>query len=310
MKDNNRPAMLANLLGSAMFGFSFIFTKTALGIATPLTMLAIRFTLAFLIMSILAVTRLTPVRLKGKKLGGLLCMGLMEPVLYFFFESFGLKYVATSVAGVLIALIPVVVMALGTVFLKEKPSLIQSVCMLVSVGGVAAISLMGRSEGRTSAIGIVLLLGAVFSASAFTLISRKLSGTFTPFERTYVTTGLAMAVFVSCAVISGGRGFWGEVTTAFTDVSFVLSILYLAGVCSIGAFVLINYAIGKLSVSRSSSFANLTTVVTVAAGVLILHEAFTWWQAAASLLVVFGVYGVNRAERTPLPEPANGGTEM
>ncbi|MPN64989.1 hypothetical protein SDC9_212768 [bioreactor metagenome] len=80
--------------------------------------------------------------------------------------------------------------------------------------------------------------------------------------------------------------------------------------CSIGAFVLINYAIGKLSVSRSSSFANLTTVVTVAAGVLIMHEAFTWWQAAASLLVVSGVYGVNRAERAPLPEPANGGTEM
>ena len=193
-------------------------------------------------------------------------------------------------------MIPVVVMAMGALFLKEKPALMQMICMMVSVGGVAAISIMGQTVGQTSLLGVILLFGAVMSASAFTLISRKLSGTFTPFERTYVTTGLAMVAFVSCAVISSGKDLFRQVSAAFTDIPFVLSMLYLAGMCSVGAFILINYGIGKLSVSRSSSFANLTTVVSVSAGVLVLHESFTWWQAAVSLLVILGVYGVNRAE--------------
>ena len=285
MKSNNQLAILAALAGNSISGFNFIFIKTALHIVEPFTMLAVRFSVALLVMSVIALTGLTRIRFKGKKLGGLLCLGMI-PVVYSFFESYGLKYVATSVAGVLFALIPVVVTVLGVLFLKEKPALVQIISILVSVSGVAVISILGQSAGQTSVLGMILIFGGVMCASAYTLLSRKLASVFTPFERTYVTGGLAAAVYTACAIISSGRDFFHQVAAAATNISFVFSILYLAVIFSVGATILTNYAIGKMSVSRSSSFTNLNTVVTVAVGVMILHEPFSWWQAAAALLVV------------------------
>nr|WP_242946953.1 EamA family transporter [Clostridium haemolyticum] len=47
-------------------------------------------------------------------------LSLLEPVLYFFFESKGLKLCSASQAGIVIALIPIFVAILSSYILKEK----------------------------------------------------------------------------------------------------------------------------------------------------------------------------------------------
>ncbi|MCQ2558715.1 MAG: EamA family transporter, partial [Oscillospiraceae bacterium] len=53
-------------------------------------------------------------------------------------------------------------------------------------------------------------------------------------------------------------------------------------------------ALDVLDVSRSLVFANITTVISVLAGVLFLKESFTPVQFIGIVMVVVGVYGVNR----------------
>ena len=59
---NKRLGMLAALLGTSIFGFSFMFSRIALAVASPYVMLMYRFVLAFLTLNVLvAVLRLAGV---------------------------------------------------------------------------------------------------------------------------------------------------------------------------------------------------------------------------------------------------------
>ena len=71
--------------------------------------------------------------------------------------------------------------------------------------------------------------------------------------------------------------------------------LFLSIGCSVISFFLSGYAITRLSVARSTVFANLTTAVSVFAGVVILHEPFSAAGAFYCFLILAGIYGVQRA---------------
>ena len=62
---------------------------------------------------------------------------------------------------------------------------------------------------------------------------------------------------------------------ALSSLSFWGAILYLSVISSVVAFLMINYALTHISVTITASFNNLITVVSVLAGVLLLHEPFS-----------------------------------
>ena len=80
---------------------------------------------------------------------------------------------------------------------------------------------------------------------------------------------------------------------AFSHSDFIWGILYLAVVSSIFAFLLINVSLSYISPILQSSFANIATVVSVLAGVLVLDESFSPLQYLCVALIVVGVLGVN-----------------
>lgn len=61
----------------------------------------------------------------------------------------------------------------------------------------------------------------------------------------------------------------------FSDAGFLSAVLYQGFGCSILAFFLSNAAIAKIGVNRTASFIGVSTVVSVVAGVVLLHESFT-----------------------------------
>ena len=87
MKNKNDAAgTAAALAANIIFGCSFIFSKKALSAAHPLMILSVRFTVAFIAMSLLTLTGKFRLSLKGKPKKRLLIMALAQPLLYFIFE--------------------------------------------------------------------------------------------------------------------------------------------------------------------------------------------------------------------------------
>ena len=90
------PSLLAALLAAVIFGMSFMFSRLALDVAPPTVLLAFRFTTAFVAMTLVITVNgvigklrgkpLFAFSLKGKNIASLLALGIVQPVLYFFFE--------------------------------------------------------------------------------------------------------------------------------------------------------------------------------------------------------------------------------
>ncbi len=288
-----KKAVTAALIGHSFWGLSFMASRVALNTAPVVLLLSHRFLLAFLVMSLLLFTPLGDCHLKGKPLLPLLLLGLLEPVVYFFGEQYGILHSSTVFSGVMIALIPIVSTLAAIPVLGERPKPVQLFFCLLSVGGVVGIGLLTNSSGSLDWIGVAALLVAVFSAVAYTLLNRGISSTYTPFERTYFMIGFGALVFTGMALISV-RGDAARYLMPFAQRDYLLAILFLAVCCSVVAYFLSSYALTGLPVARATVFANLTTAVSVFAGVVFLNEPFSATGLFCCVVILTGIYGVQR----------------
>ncbi len=290
MKNKTLLATVAALLAQVIFGFSFMFTKSAFEFAAPITVIAVRYAVAFVGMT--AVLLVSRMKLHfGKGVWKLLLMSVFQPVMYFLFESYGIQMTTSSFSSVMISLIPVVSMISGIFLLGEIPTLLQYLFSALSVGGIVIMSLIGKAEGTVTPLGIILLFGAVVSAVAYNVMSRKISARFSAFERTYAMMLVGMVVFVGIALVSNISAPI-NIFLPLRNPPFVVSVLYLGLLSSVVAFLLLNYANTHLPVSKTTAFANITTVVSVIAGALFLSEKITLLGALAIGMIIVGVWGV------------------
>lgn len=294
MKNKNKLiGAAAALAANTIFGFSFIFSKMALSAAHPLIILSVRFTVAFIVMSLLTLTGKFRLSLKGKPKKKLLIMALAQPLFYFIFELYGLSLVSSALSGVIIALVPVAVMLLSALFLGEKPGLLQGFCTAVSLLSVSVMSIISNDGKENRISGILLLIAAVLCAAVFNILSRGESERFSPFERTWFMFSVSALGFNAAAIAVLRGRYITEFVAAAGSYSFWVAIFYLAVVSSVAAFLLYNYSTTLISATRAASFSNIITVVTVIAGVTVLHEHFTPVQYLFCALIILGVWGVN-----------------
>jgi drug/metabolite transporter (DMT)-like permease len=143
------------------------------------------------------------------------------------------------------------------------------------------------------AIGVICIVVAVIGATGYTLLSRSISNEFTPFERTYMMIAVGAAVFTVCALIKTGFSP-AEYLRPFGDVKYLVCVLFLSVCCSVICYFMSSYAITYMSVARETVFSNLTTAVSVFAGVVFMHEPFSVLGLVFCILILVGIYGVQR----------------
>ena len=142
---------------------------------------------------------------------------------------------------------------------------------------------------------------AVLAAMGYSITSRSISQEFTPFERTYFMMLMGCICFPILAILQN-VSHPAALFAPFQEWKFWVSLLYLGTLSSIGAYTMSSYAITHLPLARTVVFANLTTAVSVLAGVIFLHEHFTWISALCCLVIIIGVWGT---QKMAAPQPAN-----
>lgn len=295
-------ALLAALVASTIFGFSFMFSRMALDVAAPTVLLAFRFTVSFVTMTLLIgvnalVNKLRgkPIfafSLRGKPIGTLVLLGIAQPTLYFIFESYGILYTSSAVAGTIIAVVPVMCILVDVLILRERVRLRQALCALFCVGGVLLVDLGG--EVKVSLLGMLFLVLTVACDVAYYALSHKAGAHFRPLEVTYVMFTVGMVVFVPAALIQGAGDMAGTFLPALHSGAFWAAVAFLGVLSSMGAYSLLNYTNAHVSVSEASIFSNVTTVVSVLAGVILLNEPFGLWQILGVAIILVCVYLANR----------------
>ena len=291
---NNTVGILYAIGCETLYGLSYIFTKKATACASELALLGWRFFLAVLVMSLCVLFGLIKVNLKGKPLKPLLLVALCSPCVYFIAETIGISHTTASESGVFLACIPVASLIASTLILKEKPSKMQLIGILIPLAGVLITVFAVSASSSLSVLGYAFLLVAVVSYALYSVFVDK-AAAYTGAEITYVMLLSGAALFVLLAVAEAGfHGTISElVRLPFQEPSFLIAILYQGIGCSVLAFFLSNLAISKIGVNRTSSFIGIATVVSILAGALLLKESFTGYQIAGALVIIAGVYTAN-----------------
>ncbi len=285
---------LSGIAFATIFGFSFLIVKNTLNSVEVFQLLGLRFLTAALVFELLRVTKIIKISLKVKDLKIILPVAVFQPVLYFITEVYGIKFAESSEAGLFIGMIPIAVALVSWIFLKEKLNIKQTIFMVISLTGVAFISIlqMNSSPGSSKPIGYLFLVGAVVSGAFYSMLSRKASLSFRPVEITYVMMLTGAVVFniigISDALIKGYSYF-----SPFLNLASIASILYLGILSSVLAFFFVNFTLSKMPATQSSLFANLITVIAIMAGVIFLKENFSTYKIIGSVFIIIGVWGAN-----------------
>ena len=280
------------------FGLSFVATKYALRGFEPLLIALLRFTLAGGILWVVWRLRRGPERVSRGEMGRLAALGFISLTVYFSFENLGIARTSASEAAILIATIPLFVVILNTFTLRERNTARQWAGVALSFAGIVALVLLGGSGAVGGGLtGNLLVLAASLSAGVYSILARRLLVSrpalfVTTFQNLFGALFMLPLALAEAALVGVRRPTPGAAG----------GVLFLTVVCSITAFLLLNYAFRFIPVSKVAVFINLTPIVAVASAYVLLGERFTPGQAAAAVVVVAGVWLTNSgggAARSP-----------
>ncbi|HWR02881.1 MAG TPA: DMT family transporter [Humidesulfovibrio sp.] len=212
-------------------------------------------------------------------------MGLCEPGLYFLFETAAIKNTEAAQAGMIVAMLPLLVAVGAHFILKEKVSLRTWGGFLVAVIGAALLSCLSTAteSAPNPALGNFQEFLAMICAMGYTILLKQLSRRYSPMFLTFTQAVFGCLFFLPLMFLPGQ-----SLPTEFVLIP-ALSIVYLGAASTMGAYGLYSYGVSKIPASQASAFVNLIPVATIIMARLVLGEVFSLGQYLASALVLGGV---------------------
>lgn len=286
MKNKTWLPMGAALLSMIFWSFSFVWVKVVYEAYGPLTTVLFRLLISSALM--LAFTFLTKKLQKlskeDRKL--FLLLAFFEPFLYFMGESYGLKYVSSTVAAVIVATIPLFSPIAAWYFYKEKLSRTNLFGLIISFFGVSLVVLDSSFQFTASPLGVSLEFLAVFSAIGYATVLRKMASKYNTV--TIITyQNLLGAIFFA--------PFWA----VFEMKDFLLidfnpeafwAIIKLAIFASTFAFILFTYSIRNIGINKSNTFINVIPVFVAIFAYFVLGDVLNFHQIVGICIVISGLF--------------------
>lgn len=290
---SKKSGYLAAITMSLIIGFSFYFSKLALDNASPLEILAHRFTAAAAFSAGLLLLKVLPLKITRKDFVKFLPFALFYPIFFFSLQIAGLTMVQSSLASILQATTPLFTMILAVVLLKEKTGRQKIFYLLISLSGILYISVHKGINIQVSSITgyILLLLSSLSSAANFVLV-RKFAKSLGHLKITIMAVFAGFIVFNLLLLLQSGlETFTASYRMAWGNTKYLVPILFLGIPSTLFSSMLTNFSLTKLEASTMSVFHHLGTFVSILAGVLLLNERLLSYEIIGSLLILLGVLG-------------------
>ena len=280
------PSAVSLSLASALWGIATVLSKAILASVPPITFLFIQLVPSVLVLWVLVAAR-------GGRSGawrGLLplsLLGLLNPGLAYTLSMFGLAETTASVATLLWAAEPALIVVTAWLLLQETvtprffAATAAAACGVLLVSGVIG----GAHALSASTYGAGLILGGVFCCALYTVLSRRIASSIDPLPAVAIqqTAGLAWVVAI-WPLAPGGDAIAGLAELSGREVlgGALSGLMYYAA-----AFWFYLNALRSVPATTASIFLNLTPVFGVAAAYAFLGERLTasQWLGAATILL-------------------------
>ncbi len=235
-----------------------------------------------------------------KDLRYLLLMAIFEPCLYFIFEAKALVNTSASQAGMITAILPLLVAVAAWAILKERISRLTLCGFAIAISGAIILSLAAEATPSAPAplLGNLYELAAMVCAAGYTICLKHLSGRYPPLFLTAVQAFIG-SIFFAFFLLPADVGLPNQWL-----VGPGLAVIYLGTFITLGAYGLYNYGVSRIPASQAAAFINLIPVFSVILGSVLLAERLTTGQWFAVVLVFAGVFLSHHGGRKLETEPA------
>lgn len=273
---NERKAIWILISVALVRGASNTLMKLGVGELTPLSLVSLRFGIAFLVM--LVIFRAKVFQIDRNGIVQSLWMGALL-VLTFGFLMYGLKTTEASTASFLTGISVVVVPILNLLLFRDRPKKQVWAAMVVAVLGIALLSL---KDGLSIQPGAILcILGAMFNAIYIVTTSR--------FSAHSDPLLLGIWQLFWAGIIAGiGTLFFGGFTMPSSPMGWTV-VLGLALLCSAYGYVLQPVAQKYTDANKAGFILASEPAFSLVFAFAILHELFSFKEGVGALLVFLSI---------------------
>jgi drug/metabolite transporter (DMT)-like permease len=294
MKQNLFRVYAALVLAMIFWSFSFIWYKQVYEFYEPITVVFFRLVISsFFLFGILYFTKgLMKVHRGDFKY--FILLSFFEPFLYFLGESFGVKLVSSTIAAVMVSIIPIFSGLVAVYIFKEKFSLINTTGVIIAIFGVGLVLFNPGFELIASPLGLSLMMLAVVSAVFYSIMIRKLTSNYGVIQIVAVENMIGAFMFAPLFFIFDLRG----VLETGIPLGAVSPLLKLAIFASSFAFVFFTYGIKHLGMAKANIFSYAIPVFTAILAWYILGDEITL-RKITGILIVFAGLTISQVKRFP-----------
>lgn len=267
------------------WGFSFVGTKICLEAISPITLIFARLivSVSFLFILTKSLGILQPI--KKNDLKWFLLISFFEPLLYFLGETFGLKFVSSTLGAVIIATIPLFVPWAAFIIFREKIYLLNLLGIIISIAGVILIIIDKDFSFTVSITGILLLLLAVFSAVGYSMVLRHISQSYSPVTIVTWQNLFGLFAFLPLFMIFD---FPDLHFSQFTS-TIIYNIIVLGVFPSSLSYMFFAYSVREIGINQASIFSNLIPVITAIIAFYFMDESLPFLKIIGILIVIFAL---------------------
>ena len=231
--------------------------------------------------------------------GALLLLGIVGVGTHNALTYLGLNY-TTAINGVILnSFIPVMIIALSWIFLRQRLSRLQMIGVGVSLGGVLAILSGGNPETLASLTlnrGDLLIILAMLLWSVYTIGLR-----WRPPGLHMLTFLFVIACIGDAAVLPlylGEMALGARMTFSWLNLA---ALLFVAAFSSVLAYIFWNRGVEQVGANVAGLFVHLMPVFGTILAWLLLGERLLPFHVVGIALILTGIYVTSRAAAPPVP---------
>ena len=192
------------------------------------------------------------------------------------FEAYNHTTVSSATLSYYFA--PVIVILLSPIIFREKMTLKQIICFVMSTLGIVLITGIGGSSG-TNVIGILMGLGAACFYATVILLNKFIKGV-DGIHRTFLQFLAAIITLIPYVLLTSGINV-GTLNTKGWICLLVIGLVH-TGI----TYCLYFSSIKELSGQKAAILSYIDPLVAVVISVTLLKEAITFWQIIGGIMIL------------------------
>lgn len=294
MKNSKVLIILAFISIYVIWGSTYLFNKVAVTELPPFFLASIRFSIAGVLMLIIAKLLGLKFNITKKQFINSMIASLLFLILGNSIFVWALQYVDSGFAALIASTQPLFVLLILRL-VDRKPMQFKSI-IGVCLGILGMYLLVSQKElvaSEKAVIGILTMLGCVLGWSYGSVFVSKAD---LP-KNFFVSTGIQMVVagFILAIISISFQEHWSSPLTWSYNVQISMLLLVVFG--GIVAFTAFNYLLKVVSTEKVATSAYVNPVIALFMGWYFLDEQFTGQSIIASIILLTGVYFITSRKR-------------